>query len=177
MRSLPNGSRRNFQSKCSRVRGWWKERAKRSRIWASSPSRNGRVTKRSSASMRRFDGADGADVDARAAAAAGHDADRSRGDRQRIGKNFEERADQRADDGMPRQAVADELVVAVLERRADADDLEAGVLEQLDQRGARIEDQMRAEVVGHVPPLGKEIQQSLRIECRQQQQAAEIGRA
>src|SRR6185369_12920241 len=135
MRSRPHGSSSNFQRQLSSDRGAWNERAKRSRIFCSSPAWYGRIT--TSAGMRRFYGADGADVGRRPGAAAGDDADRTRGHEQRIGKHAQDGAGDRAEARPARgEPMPEELVVAILEVGNDRLDLESGMFEQLDQRGA-----------------------------------------
>src|SRR5204863_6108393 len=48
------------------------------------------------------------------------------------------------------------------------------MLEQLDQSGARVEDQMGAEVLRHPLSLGQKVQQSLRVESREVKHAARL---
>src|SRR5258706_91372 len=123
--------------------------------------------------MRRLDGADGAEVDRRSGAALGHDSDRPGGNQERIREDFQQHPNDRRQpwpthgDGVPQKTV-----IAIRQLRTDADDLESGVLEQLDERGARVEDEVRAEVLRHPPPLGDEVDQAFRIKGRQQQHTA-----
>src|ERR1041385_3016427 len=147
MRVRPHGSSSNFQRQLSIERDAWNERAKRSRIFSSSPASKLRIT--TSTGMRRFCGADGARVDRWAGAAA--------------------RAEARPARGEP---MAEELVIAVFEIRNDGLDLEAGVLQQLDQRGARIEDQMGAEVVHHPLPLGEQVEKAFGVEGGEEERSA-----
>src|SRR5207237_5388847 len=137
MRSLPAGLWRNFQSNCASVRGaCGNDFAKSSRIAASSPERYGRV----STSMRRFDGANGANVRRRAGAALRDDANRAGTDEQRIGQHAHRGGRDVAEErGARAENVAEELLVVIVELGADAVDLETGTLEQLDKRGARVE--------------------------------------
>ena len=50
-----------------------------------------------------------------------------------------------------------ELVIAIFEIRTDERNLETGVLEQFDECGSRVEDQMRAKVLRQALALGQEI--------------------
>src|SRR5438309_2401938 len=100
--------------------------------------------------MRRFDRSNRAYVDRWSGAALGGDADRSGADQQRIGKDPQDGMHQRRKQREARRnPVAQDLVIAIFEGWRHGYDLEAGVLEQLDQRRARIENQMRTEVVRH----------------------------
>src|SRR5260370_18213259 len=95
--------------------------------------------------MRRFHRSDGAYVDRWSGAALGGDADRSRADQKRVWKDpqdgVHDRRKHREARGDP---VAQEFVIAVLERRCDRNDLAAGVIEKIDERRSRIENKMRA---------------------------------
>src|SRR5688572_28105485 len=109
----------------------------------SSPARYARVDKHSgSAGMRRFDGADGANVERGASPAPGEDANRTCSHQKRIGQDPERGPYQRRDHWPSAgNEVPEELVVAVLEIGTDRFDLESRILEQLDHRRARIQDE------------------------------------
>src|SRR5687768_16758066 len=69
------------------------------------------------------------------------------------------------------QPMPKELVVAILEVGADVGDLESGVLEQLDESGARVKNEMSAEVLRHPLSLRRQVNQPLRVEGRQEKHA------
>src|SRR5205814_9918087 len=139
----------------------------------SSPGSYARVTNRSSAGMRRFHRSDGANVDRWSGAALGGDADRPGADQKRVRKDPQDCVNKRGEHREARgHPVAQELVIAVLERWRDGNDLEAGMLQKLDQRRSRIENQVRTEVVRHPNPFADQIEQSLRVERRQQNSSA-----
>src|SRR5207253_9213745 len=104
-----------------------------------------------------------------------NDANRSEAHEQRIGKDAEQRASQSGHHirsiGEP---MAKELVIAIFEIRTDERNLETGVLEQFDERGSRVEDQMRTEVLRKAPALGQEIQQALGIKRGQKQKTPRL---
>src|SRR5687768_10304649 len=100
--------------------------------------------------MRWFYGTDRANVHGRPASALGENANGPRSHEKWLGKNSEKRTGKRRDQRPPAgEQMTEKLVIAVFEVGTDRVDLEPGVLQKLDHRRARIEDQMRAEVLRH----------------------------